>query len=178
MRGASAARRTTGAPGARGRTRSHRGAGAGAPRARNRGSVGRRERRAPSRMDGRGSANVLRRIARGDHSDGLLLSGPRQRRRPAAATRMRRPLARASSCQVAAHRIDAADRRLCATPLPRAPAQATLAETTQAWREYAPRYTPLPHSSPRNQPWFKRHPWFEQDVLPALRGRMRSLLAA
>jgi uracil-DNA glycosylase len=56
--------------------------------------------------------------------------------------------------------------------------KATLAETTQAWREYAPRYTPLPHSSPRNQPWFKRHPWFEQDVLPALRGRMRSLLAA
>jgi uracil-DNA glycosylase len=54
--------------------------------------------------------------------------------------------------------------------------RATLAETTKAWREYAPRYTPLPHPSPRNQPWFKRHPWFEQDVLPALRSRVRSLL--
>jgi uracil-DNA glycosylase len=54
--------------------------------------------------------------------------------------------------------------------------RATLAETTKAWREYAPRYTPLPHPSPRNQPWFKRHPWFEQDVLPALRTRVRSLL--
>jgi uracil-DNA glycosylase len=54
--------------------------------------------------------------------------------------------------------------------------KATLAATTHAWREYAPRYTPLPHPSPRNQPWFKRHPWFEQEVLPALRARVRSLL--
>lgn len=56
--------------------------------------------------------------------------------------------------------------------------RATLAETTQAWREYAPGYIPLPHPSPRNQPWFKRHAWFEHDVLPALRSRVRSLLAA
>ena len=52
----------------------------------------------------------------------------------------------------------------------------TLAATTHAWREYAPRYTPLPHPSPRNQPWFKRHPWFEQQVIPALRARLRSVL--
>lgn len=54
----------------------------------------------------------------------------------------------------------------------------TLATTTRAWREYAPRFTPLPHPSPRNQPWFKRHPWFERQVIPALRARVQTLLAA
>jgi len=54
----------------------------------------------------------------------------------------------------------------------------SLTATTRAWREYAPRFTPLPHPSPRNQPWFKRHPWFESQVLPALRVRVQALLGA
>jgi uracil-DNA glycosylase len=54
--------------------------------------------------------------------------------------------------------------------------KSSLTETTRAWRQYAPRFLPLPHPSPRNQPWFKRHPWFEQDVLPALRSRVRVLV--
>ncbi|MCC7325305.1 MAG: uracil-DNA glycosylase family protein [Burkholderiales bacterium] len=53
----------------------------------------------------------------------------------------------------------------------------SLAETTRAWRDYAPDYIPLPHPSPRNQPWFKRHPWFEQDLLPVLRTRIAALVA-
>ena len=53
----------------------------------------------------------------------------------------------------------------------------TLADTVSAWREYAPRYLPLPHPSPRNQPWLARHRWFERDVLGALRARVRSLVA-
>ena len=53
----------------------------------------------------------------------------------------------------------------------------SLTETTCAWREYAPRFMPLPHPSPRNQPWFKRHSWFERDVLPALRSRVHALIA-
>ena len=51
----------------------------------------------------------------------------------------------------------------------------TLAATVSAWREYAPAYLPLPHPSPRNQPWLARHPWFERDVLGALRARVRNL---
>jgi len=35
---------------------------------------------------------------------------------------------------------------------------------------------PLPHPSPRNQPWFKQHPWFEGEVLPMLRERVGRLL--
>jgi uracil-DNA glycosylase/uncharacterized protein YeaO (DUF488 family) len=54
--------------------------------------------------------------------------------------------------------------------------KASLTETVAAWREYAPDYVPLPHPSPRNQAWFKRHPWFEQDVLPDLQERVRALL--
>ena len=51
----------------------------------------------------------------------------------------------------------------------------TLTETARAWREFAPEYLPLPHPSPRNTPWFKRNPWFEAELLPALRERMASL---
>jgi uracil-DNA glycosylase len=51
----------------------------------------------------------------------------------------------------------------------------SLAETVEAWEEYAPAYLPLPHPSPRNQPWLQRHPWFEQELLPVLRARMHAL---
>lgn len=44
-------------------------------------------------------------------------------------------------------------------------------------RECAPRFVPLPHPSPRNQPWFKRPPWFEQQVIPALQACVQSLIA-
>lgn len=35
---------------------------------------------------------------------------------------------------------------------------------------------PLPHPSPRNQPWTKRNPWFASEVLPSLRRRVRKAL--
>jgi uracil-DNA glycosylase len=44
-----------------------------------------------------------------------------------------------------------------------------MTETVRAWREFLPHYIPLPHPSPRNIAWFKRNPWFEQEVLPYLR---------
>ncbi len=49
-------------------------------------------------------------------------------------------------------------------------------ETVEAFAEYAPRFIPLPHPSPRNTGWFKHHPWFERDVLPVLRERVRGAL--
>lgn len=48
----------------------------------------------------------------------------------------------------------------------------TLTDTVRAWQEYAPRYFPLPHPSPRNIAWFQHNPWFEREVLPALRERV------
>jgi len=52
----------------------------------------------------------------------------------------------------------------------------SLAETIRAWQEYAPAQIPLPHPSPRNQPWFKRHPWFEHRLVPMLRKRVGALV--
>lgn len=51
---------------------------------------------------------------------------------------------------------------------------ATLTETVAAWRTVlAARASPavfvLPHPSWRNSGWLKRHPWFEVDIVPALR---------
>jgi uracil-DNA glycosylase len=54
----------------------------------------------------------------------------------------------------------------------------TLTETVQRWREYWPSSLPLPHPSPRNNIWLKRNPWFEQEVLPPLRRRVRQLTIA
>lgn len=56
-------------------------------------------------------------------------------------------------------------------------ARSGVTETVEAFADYAPRFIPLPHPSPRNTGWFKHHPWFESDVLPVLRERVRHALA-
>lgn len=58
----------------------------------------------------------------------------------------------------------------------RARRKGSLTETVRAWADYAPDYIPLPHPSPRNTPWFRRHPWFESEVLPMLRSRVAAAL--
>lgn len=52
----------------------------------------------------------------------------------------------------------------------------TLTETVRAYADYLPDVFPLPHPSPRNGPWLKRHPWFEKEVIPALRGTVAHAL--
>ena len=54
--------------------------------------------------------------------------------------------------------------------------KASVTETVEAFADYAPRFIPLPHPSPRNTGWFKQHPWFESDVLPVLRERVQRAL--
>jgi len=51
-----------------------------------------------------------------------------------------------------------------------------LTETVQAYREYLPQYLPLPHPSWRNSGWLKRHPWFEEELVPELRQRVRAAM--
>lgn len=50
----------------------------------------------------------------------------------------------------------------------------TLTETVTHWRDFAmanqgPIKLPMPHPSWRNNAWVKRHPWFEDDLLPFLK---------
>jgi len=52
-----------------------------------------------------------------------------------------------------------------------------LTDTVRAWRTHAPGCIALPHPSPRNNGWFKHNPWFESELLPALRQRVARALA-
>ncbi|MBL4906778.1 MAG: hypothetical protein JKX94_04940 [Sneathiella sp.] len=52
----------------------------------------------------------------------------------------------------------------------------TVTETVRAWQEYWPSRIVLPHPSPRNNIWLKRNDWFEREVLPPLKERVRELL--
>lgn len=54
--------------------------------------------------------------------------------------------------------------------------QASLTETVRRWRDYAPDFFPLPHPSPRNTLWLKKNPWFEAEVVPTMRDRIRELI--
>lgn len=49
--------------------------------------------------------------------------------------------------------------------------------TVKAWREYWPSHVPMPHPSPRNNIWLRKNPWFEQDVIPSIQERVRTLIA-
>lgn len=49
-------------------------------------------------------------------------------------------------------------------------------ETVRGWRGFGPRAIPLPHPSWRNTGWLKRNPWFEAELLPELRARVRAAL--
>ncbi len=55
-------------------------------------------------------------------------------------------------------------------------ARDSLTETVKAWRDYKPRYIPLPHPSWRNTGWIKKNPWFETELLPYLRRRVKDVL--
>lgn len=51
----------------------------------------------------------------------------------------------------------------------------TMTRRVQRWREFGPRYIPTPHPSPRNTLWLRRNPWFEAEVVPAIRQRLDTM---
>jgi uracil-DNA glycosylase len=53
----------------------------------------------------------------------------------------------------------------------------SVTDTVKGWRDHAPRVFPLPHPSWRNTAWLNNNPWFAQDLLPALRARVKDVLA-
>ena len=54
----------------------------------------------------------------------------------------------------------------------------TMTATVAAWRSYCPQFIPLPHPSWRNNAWLNKNPWFERELLPDLRSRVRAVLSA
>lgn len=44
----------------------------------------------------------------------------------------------------------------------------SMTSRVKSFRDYLPRYFPLPHPSWRSRIWEERNPWFRRDVLPAL----------
>ncbi|KQM21343.1 uracil-DNA glycosylase family protein [Novosphingobium sp. Leaf2] len=53
-----------------------------------------------------------------------------------------------------------------------------LTEAVRQWRVAPAGLFPLPHPAWRSRLWMQKHPWFEADVVPALRERVRQALAA
>jgi len=49
-------------------------------------------------------------------------------------------------------------------------------QTVAGWRDHAPDTFVLPHPSWRNTGWLKKNPWFREEVLPALRARVKEVL--
>jgi uracil-DNA glycosylase len=56
-------------------------------------------------------------------------------------------------------------------------AKPSLTETVRAYAEYLPSTIPLVHPSPLNFRWQAKNPWFEADVVPALRSLVGEALA-
>ncbi|MEM7074892.1 MAG: uracil-DNA glycosylase family protein [Pseudomonadota bacterium] len=52
----------------------------------------------------------------------------------------------------------------------------SVTDTVSGWRDLAPGVFPLPHPSWRNTAWLKRNPWFETELIPALRRRVQEVL--
>ena len=51
----------------------------------------------------------------------------------------------------------------------------SVSKTVQGWRALMPAFFPLPHPSWRTKAWAKKKPWFEKQVIPALRSQLRRL---
>lgn len=52
----------------------------------------------------------------------------------------------------------------------------SLTERVANYQNYLPRYFPLIHPSPRNNIWLKKHPWFEERIIPSLQEQVCQLL--
>ena len=55
--------------------------------------------------------------------------------------------------------------------------ESPVTDAVRDWRTHWPGLLPLPHPSPRNNGWLKRHPWFDAEVVPALQHRVQAVLA-
>jgi uracil-DNA glycosylase len=51
-----------------------------------------------------------------------------------------------------------------------------LTATVKAYKNFLPRYFPLPHPSPRNRFWLGQNKWFEKETIPVLLTKVKTIL--
>lgn len=51
----------------------------------------------------------------------------------------------------------------------------TVTKAVQSWKDVWPDKLILPHPSPRNNRWLKQNPWFDRDIIPALRSQVANI---
>ncbi len=49
-------------------------------------------------------------------------------------------------------------------------------EKIKSWEDYGPDYIPLPHPSPLNNIWLAKNPWFESEVIPEIKKRVKAAI--
>lgn len=54
--------------------------------------------------------------------------------------------------------------------------ESSLTESIKNFKTYLPKYFLLPHPSPRNNGWSRRNEWFNLEVLPELKKRVKNIL--
>lgn len=52
----------------------------------------------------------------------------------------------------------------------------SMTETVRAFSQHGPQFFPLPHPSWRNVIWMRKHPWFEETVIPELRKAVKKFV--
>lgn len=52
----------------------------------------------------------------------------------------------------------------------------TVTQRVRDWEQHFPTTIPLPHPSWRNTAWLRKNPWFEAELLPVLKDRVRKVL--
>lgn len=54
--------------------------------------------------------------------------------------------------------------------------KSTLTETVKNYKEYLPRYLPLPHPSPRNNIWQTKNDWFKEALISELHNKINLVI--
>jgi uracil-DNA glycosylase len=52
----------------------------------------------------------------------------------------------------------------------------SMTENVKAFSQHGPQFFPLPHPSWRSVIWMRKHPWFEETIIPRLRKAVRKLV--
>lgn len=55
-------------------------------------------------------------------------------------------------------------------------AKKTLTDTVSDYKNYLPKYFPIPHPSPTNRFWRSKNPWFEDTIVPELQDYIKIII--